>query len=84
MQSEICFLRLLSENLKIKNFKHITFSLVVLCVYETSYPTLREERKLRALENRVLRRIFGARNKSEAGGNYITRISISCSLHVYC
>jgi hypothetical protein len=34
---------------------------VVVCGYETWFVTLREECRLRMLENRVLKRIFGPR-----------------------
>jgi hypothetical protein len=48
---------LLSENLKIKVYR-IEILHVVLCGFETWSLALREERRLRVLENRVLRRIF--------------------------
>ena len=48
---------LLSKNLKIKIYR--TIILPVLCGCETWSLTLREERRLRVFENRVLRRIFG-------------------------
>jgi len=51
---------LLSKNLKIKIYRNITLS-VVLYGCETWSLILREERKLRVLENMVLRRIFGPR-----------------------
>ena len=50
--------RLLSKNLKIKIYKTIILP-VVLYGCETWPLTLREERKLRVFENRILRRIFG-------------------------
>ena len=50
--------RLLSKNLKIKIYKTIMFP-VVLCGCEAWPLTLREERRLRVFENRILRRIFG-------------------------
>jgi len=54
---------LLSKNLKIKIYKTVILS-VVLYGYETWLLTLRQERRLRVFENRVLRRIFGPkRNK---------------------
>ena len=40
-------------------FDYIVILLVVLCGCETWSLTLREERRLRVFENRVLRRIFG-------------------------
>ena len=49
---------LLSKNLKIKKHKTIIFPFV-LYGCETWSLTLREERRLRVFENRVLRRIFG-------------------------
>jgi len=48
---------LLSKNLKIKIHRTIIF--LVLYGFETWSLTLREERRLRVFENRVLRRIFG-------------------------
>ena len=47
-----------SKNLKIKIYRTIILP-VVLYEYETWSLTLREERRLRVFENRVLRRIFG-------------------------
>ena len=49
---------LLSKNLKIKIYRNIILS-VVLYGCETWSLTLSEERRLRAFENGVLRRIFG-------------------------
>jgi len=49
---------LLPENTKIKIYSTIIFP-VVLYGCETWSLTLREERRLRVCENRVLRRIFG-------------------------
>ena len=49
---------LLSKNLKIKVYRNIILS-VVLYGCETYSPALREERRLRVFENRVLSRIFG-------------------------
>ena len=48
----------LSKNLKIKICRTITLP-VVLCGCETWSLTLREDRRLRVFENRVLRRIVG-------------------------
>jgi hypothetical protein len=59
--------RLLSKNLKIKIHRNIILP-VILYQCETWSLTLREERKLRAFENRVLRRIFGPR-REEVKGN---------------
>ena len=52
--------RLLSKNLKIKIYRTIILP-VVLYGCETWSLTLREERKLRVFENRVLRKVFGPR-----------------------
>jgi hypothetical protein len=51
---------LLSKNLKIKIYRTKILP-VVLYGSETWSLALREERRLRAFENRVLRRIFGHR-----------------------
>ena len=58
--------RLLFKNLKIKIYKTIILSLV-LYGCETWSLTLREERKLRLLENMMLRRIFGPRRDEVTG-----------------
>ena len=50
--------RLLSKNVKIKIYRNIILP-IILYGCETWLLTLREERKLRVFENRVLRRIFG-------------------------
>jgi hypothetical protein len=50
--------RLLSKNIKVRIYKSVILS-VVLYGRETWSLTLREEHRLRVLENRVLRRIFG-------------------------
>jgi hypothetical protein len=50
----------LSKNVKIKIYT-IIISPVVLCGCETWSRTLREERRLRVFEDRVLRRIFGSK-----------------------
>jgi hypothetical protein len=49
---------LLSKNIRIKIYTTIILS-VVLCGCETCSLTLREDRKLRVSESRVLRRMFG-------------------------
>jgi len=48
---------LVSKNIKI-NIHRTIILLVILYGYETWSPTLREECRLRVLENRVLRRIL--------------------------
>jgi hypothetical protein len=57
---------LLSKNLKIKIYKTEIFP-VVVCGCETWSPTLREEYRLRVLENGMLRRIFGSKRDEVAG-----------------
>jgi len=57
---------LLSKNLKIKIYRTIILP-VVLNECETWSLTLREERKLRVFENKVLRRIFGPRRVEVTG-----------------
>ena len=58
--------RLPSKNLKIKIYRTVIL-LVVLYGCETWSLTLREERKLRVFENRVLRKIFGPRRDVATG-----------------
>jgi hypothetical protein len=53
---------LLSKNLKIKIYRTIILPLV-LYECETWSLTLREKRRLRVFENRVLRRIFGPKRE---------------------
>jgi hypothetical protein len=60
--------RLLSRNIKIGKYKTIILP-VVLYGYETRSLTLREENRLRVLENMVLRRIFGPK-RDEVTGNW--------------
>ena len=57
---------LLPKNLKIKIYRTIILS-VVLYECESWSLTLREERRLRVFENRVLRRIFGPRGDEVTG-----------------
>ena len=58
--------RLLSKNLKIKIYRTIVLA-VVLYGCETWSLTLREERRLRVFENRVLRRVFGPKRDKVTG-----------------
>ena len=66
--------RLLSKHLKIKIYRTIILP-VVLYGCETWSLTLRQERRLRVFENRVLRRVFGPKRDEEQGNgeNYIMR-----------
>jgi len=57
---------LLSRNLKIKIYRTIILP-VVLYGCETWSLTLREERRLKVFENRVLRRIFGPKRDKVTG-----------------
>jgi hypothetical protein len=72
---------LLSTNLNVKIY--ITIILSVLFGCETWSLTLREERRLRVCENRVLRRIFGPRRDEVTGSgeNYMMRSLIVCITH---
>jgi len=65
MQNLLPF-RLLSKNLKIKMYRTIILP-VVLHGCETWSLALREKRRLRFCENRVLRRIFGPRRDEITG-----------------
>jgi len=58
--------RLLSKNLKIKIYRTIILT-VVLYGCETWSLTLREERRLRVFENRVLRKVFGPKRDEVTG-----------------
>jgi len=58
--------RLLPKNLKIKIYRTIILP-VVLNGCETWSLTLREERRLRVFENRVLRRLFGPKRDEVTG-----------------
>ena len=57
---------MLSDNLKIKTYRIIILP-VVLYGCETWSLTLKEERRLRVFENRMLRRIFGPAREEETG-----------------
>ena len=57
---------LLSKNIKIKKYRS-TILPVILYVCETWLLTLREECRLRVLENRVLRRLFGPKRDEVKG-----------------
>ena len=57
---------LLSKKLKIKIYRTIIFP-VVLYGCETWSLTLREERRLRVFENKVLRRVFGPKRDEVTG-----------------
>jgi hypothetical protein len=57
---------LLSKNLEIKIYRTIILP-VVLYGCETWSLTLREERRLRVFENRVLRRVFGPKRDEVTG-----------------
>jgi hypothetical protein len=56
---------------------------VVLYGCETWSLTLREERRLRVFENRVLRKIFRSKRDGVTGGgeNYIMRSFMTCTAH---
>jgi len=72
---------LLSINTKIEVYRTIILPFV-LYVCETWSLTLREKCRLRVFENRVLRRIFGSRDKiTGSGENYIMRSLKICTSH---
>jgi hypothetical protein len=60
-----------------------TIVFVVLYGCETWSVTLKEERRLRVFEKRVLRRTFGPKTDEEhgSGEDYITRSFMFCILH---
>ena len=57
---KILYSRLLSKKLKFKTCKTIILP-VVLYGYQTWSLILREEHRLKVLENKVLRKVFGAK-----------------------
>jgi len=61
-----CLLFRMCNRVLIKIYRTIILP-VVLCVCETWSLTLREERRLRVFENRVLRRIFGPKRDEVIG-----------------
>jgi hypothetical protein len=63
----IFFSSLLSKNIKIKIYINMILP-AVLYGCKTWSLTWREERRLRVLENRVLRRIFGPKKDEVTGG----------------
>jgi len=73
---------MLSKNLKIRIFRTIILP-VVLYGCETWSLTLRDEHRLKVLENRVLRRIFGPKRDEVTGSveNYIMRSLMICTPH---
>jgi hypothetical protein len=76
------FCLLLSKNLKIRIYKTIILP-VVLYGCETLSLTLREEHRLRVVENRVLRKVFGPKRDevSGEGENCVTRSFVICTFH---
>ena len=73
---------MLSKNLKIRIFRTIILP-VVLYGCETWSLTLRDEHRLKVLENRVLRRIFEPKRDEVTGSgeNYIMRSLMICTPH---
>ena len=71
---------LLSKSIQIKIYRTIILP-VVLYGCETWSLTLREDRRLRVSENRVLRRIFGPRRDKVTGNgeNYIMMSLMICT-----
>ena len=69
-----CLPSLLSKKLQIKIYRTIILP-VVLYGCETWSLTLREKRRLRVFENRVLRRVFGPKRDKVTGNgeNYIMK-----------
>ena len=71
---------LLSKKLRIKIYR-TTILPVVLYGCETWSLTLREERRLRVFESRVLRRVFGPKRDEAIGNgeNYIMSSLVICT-----
>ena len=77
---------LLSKKLKIKIYRIIVFP-VVLYGFKTWLLTLKEERRLRVSENRVLRRKFGSKGEEVTGEwrkpNNVELDLLYCSLSIF-
>ena len=58
--------QLLSKNVKVKIYKTVILP-VILYGCETWTLTLREEKRLQVLENKVLRKIFGPKRDDQTG-----------------
>jgi hypothetical protein len=58
---------LLSSHLLSKNIKIIIYKTIILLLVLNACVTSREEHRLRVLENRVLRRIYGPKRDEETG-----------------
>ena len=71
---------LLSKKLKIKIYRTIILP-VFLYGCETWSLTLREERRLRVFQNRVLRKVFGPKRDEVTGNgeNYIMKSLVICT-----
>ena len=65
--------RFLSKNFKIKIYKTIILLPFGLYSCEAWSLTLRQERRLRVFDNRILRRIFGLKREMNGGGGGSTR-----------
>ena len=70
---------MLSKKLKIKIYRTIILPVLYGC--ETGSLKLREERRLRVFENRVLRRVFWPKRDEVRGNgeNYIMRSLVICT-----
>jgi hypothetical protein len=73
---------LVYKNIKIKIYRPVILP-VALYGCETWSLTVREERGLRVVENRVLRRIFGPKRDKVIGGGdkYVMKSLIICTSH---
>ena len=77
---------MLSKNLKIKIHRTIILP-IVLYGCETWSSILRDERRLRVFESRVLRRVFGPKRDEVTGGeksgeSCIVRSFMICTPHI--
>jgi hypothetical protein len=79
--NEMCAIQIL----KIKIYRSIILP-VVLYGCETLSLILREERRLKVFENRVLRKVFGPKRDEVTGNgeNYIIRSLMICTPYQYC
>ena len=74
------FFQFVIKNIKVKKGRTIIFPFV-LYGCETGPLTMREERRIRVSENRILRRIFGPKKDEVTGSgeDYIPRNFMVCS-----
>jgi hypothetical protein len=79
IQSKPCVFTSVAKDKKMRIHKTIILP-VVLYGCKTWSLTLREEHRLRMLDNKVLRRVFGPKRDEVTGGSCVMRSFIICTL----